>query len=130
MAIVSGHLFTDNGQMTCADGTAGVPTTNQVLGGWAHKHTSEPYVEDIGATTVAATSMSNTVLRLGGLAFHPDGRLLVTTQAIAAADQYFGALRVRDDGALRVNTTSVSINDAYNGGWAFTSNGQARMSIT
>lgn len=128
--VVSGHLFGDDGQMLCYGNTLGVPTTSVILGGWAHHQDSHPYVEDIGATTVAATSMSNAVIRLGGLTYHRDGRLLVTTEAVAAADQYFGALRVRDDGALRINTTTVSTNDAFNGAWAFTSNGQARVKIS
>lgn len=128
--VVAGHLFNDDGQMLAYSNSVGVPTSSIRLAGWAHHQDSHPYVEDVGATTVAATSMSATVTRVGGVAYNSDGRMIVTTDAVAAADQFFGALRVRDDGALRINTTSVSTNDAFNGAWAFTSNGQARMKLS
>lgn len=126
MSVVhNGHLFTDTGQMTALNAAAGVPATAKVNGGWAHAAAGGPYVEDLVAGAVPAGSVI-----LGSLAFHPDGRLYVTTQAVAATDTVAGGLRIRADGALRIIVAAVDPSDVYSGGWAIKQSGEARMSIT
>ena len=95
------------------------------MGGWARASGGEPYVENLVAGAVPGTA-----ILLGGFAYHADGRLYVTTEAVAASDQFFDGLRVRADGALRVITSAVDASDTYNGGWAIKQTGEARMSIT
>jgi hypothetical protein len=123
--IHNGHLFTDAGEMTCANAAAGVPAGAVVLGGWAHAAGGNPYVEDLGIGAVPATAVW-----VSGMCFHADGRLYVTTEAAVSFDVYARALRFRQDGALRVSTAGVGATDAVNSGWAQAQSGEARMSIT
>lgn len=126
MSVRNGQLlFSDAGQLQAVNGAAGVPAGAEMHGGWAVKTTGEPYVEDLNTSAVPAAAVF-----LGGMAHHIDGRLYVTTQAPAAADQGIGALLVRSDGALRISTSAVLAGDTVNGGWAVAQTGAARMAIT
>ena len=123
--VVDGHLFTDDGQMTGADGASGAAASAVTLGAWAHKESSEPYLYDVGASSVPATA-----LVVNNQAFTFDGVAYVTTEATDATDIHAGTLRMRQDGAVRVTTDAVAADDTTSGGWAKRSTGQARVSIT
>ena len=123
--VVDGHLFTDDGQMTGADGAAGPAAGAVTLGAWAHQQGSQPYLYDVGASAVPATA-----LIVNNQAFTPEGVAYVTTEAVATVDVHAGTLRLRQDGAVRVSTDAVAADDTLSGGWAKASTGQARVSIT
>lgn len=124
--VVNGHLFVDNGQMTCLNGAANPPAGSTTIGAWVHKNdTSEPYVYDVGASAVPATAVL-----VNNVAYRQNGVLYVTTAAVAAGDARVSGLRVREDGAVRVITAAVAADDTIVGGWAMKSTGQARVSIT
>lgn len=122
---VNGHLFTDVGQMTGADGAGGPAAGSPVLGAWAHKQAGDPYVYDVGASAVPTSA-----LIVNAQAFTPAGTAYVTTEAVAAADVYANALRIRQDGAVRVLTTAVDAADTTVNAWAHKQTAEARTSIT
>lgn len=123
-AFLSGRLFSDAGQLQALDGSGGVPEGSMFLGGWGTAQAGGPYVEDLNASAVPAEAVF-----IGGLAFHQDGRLYVTTEAVADGDVYLGGARARQDGALRVSTDGVDAADEFLGGWAHTQAGVARTAI-
>lgn len=126
---LSGLQMTDAGQMTCLNGAGGVPAGSprppSLFAGWATDGTGKPYVENLGASSVPAAAVKS-----GGIAFHQDGRMYVTTQAPATADVSVSGMNVRQDGALRVSTSAVAAGDQFVGGWAVAQTGAARMGIT
>lgn len=121
---IGGKLFSDDGAMTCLNGAAGVPGTAVFIGRLACAPSGEPYVENLGIGAVPGTAI------LADFAYHADGRLYVTTEAVDAGDLFRGALRFRPDGALRVSTGAVDPGDSRIGGWAVAATGEARVTIT
>lgn len=122
---IGGRNFADTGQMQALDGSGGVPAGATFIGGWATQgSTGKPYVQDLVASAVPAAAVL-----IGGIAFHQDGRMYVTTQAPAAADMDMGGIGVRTDGAMRVSTSAVDATDQFINGWAVAQTGAARMAI-
>jgi len=121
---IAAKLFADDGALTCLNGAAGVPGTAVFIGRLACAQAGQPYVEDLGIAAVPGTAL------LADFAYHADGRLYVTTEAVAGSDVYNGALRFRADGALRVSTGAVDAGDSKIGGWSVASTGEARVTIT
>ena len=82
------------------------------------------YISNLGASAVPAGSVF-----IGGIAFNPNGRIYVTTDAPSGAS-FIGKMAVRSDGALHVSTSAVSGSDVYDGRIAVSSTGQVRVAIT
>lgn len=105
--------------------TSGTDTTGKIWtkqGNALIKLQGSAYVEDLTSNAVPGTAVF-----VGGVAFHQNGRLYVTTDA-PSSPAYIGGVAVRQDGAVHVSTSAVDAADTRLGGLAVSSSGQLRVS--
>jgi hypothetical protein len=112
--VLGGIPFSDLGALQVQlRPSTGVPSTEPVNGGWAMAAAlNAAYFEDAGAAVPA------TAVKLGGIAFTPDGAIYIT-QSTTGTFASIGGHKVRSDGALLVKVgTPTAATDPYLSGWA------------